>query len=73
MDLKKLGITHVLNAAKGTKFSQVDTNQEFYNDLKIKFLGFNLMDVEACKIDKYFKAAAEFIHQSIDDKKQQGR
>lgn len=64
-ELKRLGITHVLNAAKGTKFSQVNTNEQFYKDVNIKFLGINLMDVDSCKIDKYLQAAADFINDSL--------
>jgi hypothetical protein len=37
--IKKLGITHVLNASKGDKFSQVNTNQSFYESDNIVFLG----------------------------------
>lgn len=66
LELKKLNITHILNAAKGTKFSQVNTNQEFYNDLNISYYGCNLMDVDGCKIEKYFKPASEFIHLALD-------
>ena len=37
--LKKIGITHVLNASKGEKFSQINTNQSFYKPDDIIFLG----------------------------------
>jgi hypothetical protein len=73
VDLKNLSITHVLNAAKGAKFSQVDTNQEFYNELKISFYGCSLMDVDACKIEKYFKAGCDFIHEAVDNKQKPGK
>jgi len=66
-ELRRLGITHVLNAAKGTKFSQVNTNQAFYNCCGIKFMGLDLMDSENCKIDAYFTTAASFIDKALRD------
>ena len=50
----------------------VDTNQEFYNDLNIKFYGITLMDVDGCKIEKYFREASEFIHLALNDKNKSG-
>ena len=67
--LCKLGITHVLNAAKGNKFSQVATNQIFYDESNTKFFGLNLMDVEGCKIDRYFIEATSFMHAALDTSK----
>ena len=67
-----MGITHILNAAKGSKFSQVDTNQEFYKELNVEFFGCCLMDVDACKIEKYFQTGSKFIHQAIDNKNKPG-
>jgi protein-tyrosine phosphatase len=67
--LKKLKITHVLNAAQGKKFTQIDTSQEFYDDAGIKYFGCELMDFAQAKIDRYIDAAVEFIHQAIDVEK----
>jgi dual specificity phosphatase 3 len=64
-----LGVTHVLNAAKGEKFSQVNTNQEYYKELNIKFLGISLMDVDNCKIDIHFQEATSFIHEALSSTK----
>lgn len=61
-----MGITHVLNAAKGDKISQINTNQAYYDDLKISFYGCSLMDVETGKIDVYFESATNFIYQALD-------
>ena len=69
LKLQELGITHVLNASKGEKTSQVNTSQHFYSDLNIKFLGCNLIDVENCKIEKYFDSACDFISAAIDKNK----
>lgn len=63
--LKRLGITHVLNAAKGGKYSQVNTNQCFYEDLNIKFFGCNLMDIDNCKIEDHFIPATDFMHEAL--------
>jgi dual specificity phosphatase 3 len=63
-----LGITHVLNAAKGEKFSQVNTNQQYYQDLNIKFMGINLMDVDNCKIDVHFNDATRFVDEALASK-----
>ena len=63
--LKNLKISHVLNAAKGEKFSQINTNQEYYKDLNIKFLGISLMDVDNCKIDTHFDEATKFINEAL--------
>ena len=63
-----MGITHVLNAAKGEKISQINTNQIFYDDLNIKFFGCSLMDVNSCKIDNHFEEAIEFIHDAVNSR-----
>lgn len=65
--LTKIGITHVLNAAKGDKFSQINTNQTFYKDINVKFFGCNLMDVYNCKIELHFSKATEFIHEALTE------
>jgi protein-tyrosine phosphatase len=59
----------VLNAAQGRKFTQIDTNQEYYDDLGIKYFGCKLMDLASARIDQYIDEAVEFIHQAIDVKK----
>jgi len=65
-ELKQLGITHVLNAAKGTKrFSHVDTNADYYKPSGIQFLGIPGTDILTFKIHKYFKDATEFIANAI--------
>ena len=64
-----MGITHLLNACKGEKFSQVDTNQKFYDEVNIKFFGFNLMDFESTEIENYFDEASDFISEALDNQK----
>lgn len=63
--LRELGITHVLNAAKGEKFSQINTSQAYYDDCGVKFYGINLMDTESCKIEKHFDQAVDFINEAL--------
>ena len=60
-ELTKLKITHVLNAAHGEKSGQINTNKEYYQEINISFYGINLMDVDNCKIEKYFHMAADYI------------
>lgn len=67
--LKKLGITHVLNAAQGDRYSQVDTDQRFYNDVDIEFYGCNLMDFPGARIEQFLDEGVEFIHQAVDIKR----
>ena len=63
-----MGITHILNAAQGTKFAQIDTNEDTYADLGIQFYGINAMDTPKCDLAKFFTPAAEFIHKALEEK-----
>lgn len=65
--LKKMGVTHVLNAAcgKDKSLNMVSTNQAFYRDAGIKFLGVEAYDVTGFHLYPYFEEAAEFIHDGI--------
>jgi protein-tyrosine phosphatase len=56
----------VLNAAQGKRFTQIDTNQAYYDKYGIKYYGCELMDFAQAKIDHYIDAAVEFIHQALD-------
>ena len=67
-EIKRVGITHILNAAQGTKFAQIDTNEDTYADLGIQFYGINAMDTPKCDLAKYFTPAAEFIHRAVEEK-----
>lgn len=71
--LKSLGITHVLNAAKGEKFSQVNTSPEYYKDLDIKFMGVSLMDVDNCRIERHFNDGTRFIYEALSSRKGKNR
>ena len=67
--MQSLGITHILNASKGTKIGQINTNQQFYKSTDIKFIGFNVNDVHNCKIEKHFDDATDFIYECLEKNK----
>ncbi|NWX91126.1 DUS27 phosphatase, partial [Nothoprocta pentlandii] len=60
--LKRLGITHVLNAAHGTG---VYTGPGFYNGLNIQYLGIEVDDFPDIDISKHFRPAAEFVDEAL--------
>lgn len=60
--LKRLGITHVLNAAHGTG---VYTGPSFYNGLNIQYLGIEVDDFPDVDISKHFRPAAEFLDEAL--------
>uniref|UniRef100_T1J880 protein-serine/threonine phosphatase n=1 Tax=Strigamia maritima TaxID=126957 RepID=T1J880_STRMM len=68
--LKRLGVTHVLNAAygRGREFGFVNTDATFYERDGIKFLGIPAMDMMSFHLEPYFEEASEFIHQALRDK-----
>ncbi|NWU91563.1 DUS27 phosphatase, partial [Upupa epops] len=60
--LKRMGITHVLNAAHGTG---VYTGPDFYNGLDIQYLGIEVDDFPDMDISKHFRPAAEFLDEAL--------
>ncbi|XP_062982863.1 serine/threonine/tyrosine-interacting-like protein 2 [Elgaria multicarinata webbii] len=60
--LKRLGITHILNAAHGTG---VYTGPDFYNGMDIQYLGIEVDDFPDMDISKYFRQAAEFLDEAL--------
>jgi len=60
-----LGITHILNAAEGKRFGFVNTNNNYYSDTTIKYLGLPIKDLPTTDISKYFYTAANFIDEAI--------
>jgi len=63
--LRRVGITHVLNAAQGTSGCTVDTSQHFYAKAGITYLGFKLLDVPSADISPHFEEAADFIEGAL--------
>ncbi len=69
MKLKKLGFTHILNAAEGRKFGQINTSATYYEDAGIKYLGFSIIDNPTYKIGMHFEEAIQFLEEALNDKK----
>ncbi|XP_063987971.1 dual specificity protein phosphatase 3-like isoform X1 [Diachasmimorpha longicaudata] len=63
--LKRIGVTHVLNTAEGTRFGFVPTNRDYYRDVGMQYLGLPLADLPSVDISKYFYTAAVFIDDAI--------
>ena len=53
-ECKELGITHVLNAAQGSKFGQVDTNENLYTPYGLNFYGIEAQDNEKFNLASHF-------------------
>nr|XP_060626565.1 serine/threonine/tyrosine-interacting-like protein 2 [Anolis sagrei ordinatus] len=60
--LKRIGITHILNAAHGTG---VYTGPDFYNGMEIQYLGIEVDDFPDMDISKHFRQAAEFLDEAL--------
>ncbi|KAK2820474.1 hypothetical protein Q5P01_023433 [Channa striata] len=64
--LKRLGITHVLNAAEGT-WNSVDTGAGYYGDMDIVYYGVVAEDVATFDLSQYFFSAAQFIKETLSN------
>uniref|UniRef100_A0A8C2C8W6 Dual specificity protein phosphatase n=1 Tax=Cyprinus carpio TaxID=7962 RepID=A0A8C2C8W6_CYPCA len=62
--LKRMGITHILNAAEG-EWNSVDTGAEYYRDMDVHYYGITAEDVPTFNLSQYFNSAAEHIHQTL--------
>ncbi|XP_033866044.3 serine/threonine/tyrosine-interacting-like protein 2 [Acipenser ruthenus] len=60
--LKRLGITHILNAAHGTG---VYTGPDFYTGMDIQYQGIEIDDFPDVDISKHFRPAAEFLDETL--------
>eukprot|EP00096_Caligus_rogercresseyi_P003741 TRINITY_DN1724_c0_g1_i1.p1 TRINITY_DN1724_c0_g1~~TRINITY_DN1724_c0_g1_i1.p1 ORF type:complete len:207 (-),score=68.04 TRINITY_DN1724_c0_g1_i1:204-824(-) len=63
--LKKIGVSHVLNTAEGSRSGLVDTNAKFYKPFGIQYKGLKLLDVAQTNISMYFVEAADFIDEAL--------
>ncbi|XP_075154618.1 dual specificity protein phosphatase 13B isoform X5 [Haematobia irritans] len=73
--LRMKGITHVLNAAEGCRYGQVDTGHSYYRDMPsirrnnkdtyFRYMGFPMVDAPTTDISRYFYVAAKFIDSAI--------
>ncbi|XP_053300360.1 dual specificity protein phosphatase 3-like [Pleuronectes platessa] len=64
--LRRLGVTHVLNAAEGNSFMHVNTNAEFYAGTGFIYHGIPASDFDHFDISVYFEEAAEFIGKALE-------
>ncbi|XP_077412476.1 dual specificity protein phosphatase 3-like [Vanacampus margaritifer] len=71
--LKRLGITHILNAAEGNSFMHVNTSTEFYAGTGITYHGVAASDTDHFDISVYFEEAADFIEEALAYKNGKGR
>ncbi|XP_067849134.1 LOW QUALITY PROTEIN: serine/threonine/tyrosine-interacting-like protein 2 [Heptranchias perlo] len=60
--LKRLGITHILNAAHGTG---VYIPTDFYTGMEIQYLGIEADDFPDFDLSIYFRKAAEFMDEAL--------
>ncbi|KAM4795528.1 serine/threonine/tyrosine-interacting-like protein 2 [Rhinophrynus dorsalis] len=60
--LKRMGITHILNAAHGTT---VFTGPEFYTGMEIQYMGVEVDDFPDSDISKFLRPAAEFLDEAL--------
>lgn len=65
-NLKRLGITHVLNAAEGT-WNNVDTGAAYYSDVDIVYRGVVAEDTPTFDLSQYFHSAARFIGETLSN------
>jgi hypothetical protein len=66
--LKKLGFTHILNAAEGRKFGQINTSATYYEEAGIHYLGFSIIDNPTYKIGMHFEEAIKFLEEALNNK-----
>ncbi|XP_067259934.1 serine/threonine/tyrosine-interacting-like protein 2 [Chanodichthys erythropterus] len=60
--LKRLGITHIVNAAHGTG---VYTGELFYQGMNITYMGIEVDDFPDADISPYFRTCAEFLDDAL--------
>lgn len=65
--LQRIKATHIINAAQGQKFNQIDTTENYYADLQLKFMGISAVDTPKFKLHKHFDICADFIHTCLEN------
>ena len=66
--MKRLGITHVLNAALGKSQFHVNTNFVMYKRSNIEFLGIEATDAIFQDLTKFFDKSIDFIDGALSSK-----
>lgn len=62
--LRRLSVTHVLNAAEGT-WNNVDTGAAYYADMEVVYYGVVAEDVTTFDLSPHFYPAAMFIREAL--------
>ncbi|KAL4224481.1 hypothetical protein ACF0H5_015182 [Mactra antiquata] len=66
-ELKRIGITHVLNAGEGKDDGyHVHTNHVMYRKVNIEYLGIPATDMMSFNLSKYFQKSVDFIETALD-------
>ncbi|XP_030059817.1 serine/threonine/tyrosine-interacting-like protein 2 [Microcaecilia unicolor] len=60
--LKRMGITHILNAGHGTS---VFTGPDFYAGMEIQYLGIEVDDFQDVDISQHLRKGAEFLDEAL--------
>nr|XP_015800667.2 dual specificity protein phosphatase 3-like [Nothobranchius furzeri] len=71
--LKRLGITHILNAAEGNSYMHIDTGADYYGGSGIIYHGVPANDTDHFDISVYFEEAADFIEEALAYKDGKGK
>ncbi|CAH1393707.1 unnamed protein product [Nezara viridula] len=66
--LRMSGITHVVNTAEGSGIGMVNTDEDYYKKLGIKYMGLRLMDLSVTNVLKHFEDVANFIDEALKNK-----
>jgi hypothetical protein len=67
--LRRVGVTHVLNAAVGKDWIRyVDTSREYYHERKLycEFYGIPAMDIMNYQLHPFFDKSNEFIESALE-------
>ncbi len=63
--MELFSITHVLNAAEGHKFNQVNTTSATYDGVGIHYVGVPAEDVANYRMYRYFTQAADYVEEAL--------
>ncbi|TRZ00118.1 hypothetical protein DNTS_020309 [Danionella cerebrum] len=63
--LRRLGVTHILNAAEGQSDMHVNTGPGFYAESAIVYHGIPAFDTDHFDLSVYFKEASDFIERAL--------
>lgn len=59
-------VSHVMNVAAGnTSGMLVDTDQDYYRDVGIRYLGVPVLDLPTVDISRHFQVVADFIDSAV--------